>query len=392
METRNSSTPIAGSDVGTIWLALELSSKRWVVALWTPLHEKPSRYVLEGGRQELQEGLLQLIEDWRQRLLSKGWRQVKVKSCFEAGRDGFWIHHWLKQAGVKNRVIDPASVQVDRRARRAKTDRLDALALLRVLMAWWRGDKAICSMVVVPTPAEEDARRLHRERQRLMTERQGHVNRIKSLAALHGAKLQPTRADRWAQLEQVRSWCGEPLPRQVKEEIEREYQRLELTLKQLRQVEKSRQEILKQAVTSPPAEVDRKAAKVLLLLRINGVGLQSSWLLAHEIFFRHFENRRRLAGYVGLGDSHWQSGGMQRQQGISKAGNPRARTAMIELAWSWLRFQKESALSKWFYARLNGAGTSKQRRIYIVALARKLLVALWQYLEDGVIPEGAKIA
>ena len=282
--------------------------------------------------------------------------------------------------------MDPSSLQVNRKARRAKTDRLDATMLLRALIAWWRGDRAACRMVQVPSVEREDARRTHRERQRLIVERVQHVNRIKGLLAARGIyDLQPLRRDRWGRLAELRTGDGRELPTRLRGEIERELRRLELVLEQIGAVEAERD-----AAVADPAAEDADAAKVGLLARLGGIGVELATVLVREALYRPFANRREVAAYAGLTPSPFASGDRHREQGISKAGNPLLRRSMIELAWLWLRYQPDSALARWFVGRV-GAAKGRVRKIAAVALARKLLVALWKYVTTGLLPEGARM-
>jgi transposase len=298
-----------------------------------------------------------------------------------ASYDGFWLHRLLEGHGVRNHVIDPASLQVDRRVRRAKTDRIDAARLLRSLMAHVRGEPKVWSVVRVPSVAEEDDRRLHRERDRLINERGQHVNRIKGLCAVHGIyDYEPMHSKRMPRLERLRTATGDQLPRRFKEEIKRELQRLELVLQMIKSIETERD-----AIASAKASTHTNAKKIQKLVKLRGIGSEFATVLVGEVFFRPFSNRHQIASYVGLTPSHFQSGSMSRDQGISKAGNPKARTTMVELAWMWLRHQPGSSLSAWFRERV-GALRGRIRRITIVAVARKLLITLWRYLEAGVLP------
>jgi transposase len=362
-------------------LAIELSKKSWVVAINTPLADKISRHTLPGCDWT---GLLELIQRLRTRVARELGRPVEMISCYEAGYDGFWLHRLLEGQGVHSLVVDPASVQVDRRARRAKTDRIDAERLLRSLMAYLRGETKVWSVVRVPSVAEEDDRRLHRERDRLIAERIQHINRIKGLCAIHGIyDYQPMRPDRTQRLEQLHTGDGRALPPRLKAEIARELQRMELVLRMLKEIDAERN-----AIASARMSAHTNAKKIQDLVKLKAIGPEIATVLAGEVLYRSFSNRRELASYVGLTPSHFQSGSTCRDQGISKAGNAKARTTMIELAWLWLRHQPDSAFSVWFRERV-GNLKGRIRRITIVAMARKLLVALWRYLETGVLPAGA---
>lgn len=381
METSPRSPASAADQPATIFVALELSRARWVVAVHTPLADKISRHTLAGGDAD---ALLALIERTRTRVARALGRPVVVLSCYEAGYDGFWLHRLVEAHGVRNHVLDPASLQVNRRARRAKTDRIDADGLLRALMAHARGEPRVVSVVRVPSVAEEDARRLHRERHRLVAERVQHVNRIKGLLAAQGIyDFQPLKRDRHARLAALRTGDGRPLPARLATEITRELKRLELVLQMLAAIEAERDAIAQgRAADHPHAE------KIAGLTAFKGIGAEFATVLVGEVFSRGFANRRQLGSYLGLAGSPFDSGRTRREQGISKAGNPKARTTAIELAWMWLRHQPDSVLSVWFRQRV-GALKGRIRRIAIVALARKLIVALWRYLEAGLVPDGA---
>ena len=383
VRTVNNLPPAAAHDEAVrCLLAIELSKKSWIVAVNTPLSEKISRYKLKGCDWK---GLLEHIEKIRARVARELNRPVEIISCYEAGYDGFWLHRLLEAHGVRNYVIDPASIQVDRRARRAKTDNIDVAQLLRSLMAYLRGDPKVWSVVRVPSVAEEDARRLHRERDRLINERVQHVNRVKGLCAVHGIyDYEPLRSNRMLRLEQLRTGDGRKLPPYLKAEIVRELQRLELVLTMIKTIEAERKAII--SAKSPHLNVK----KIQDLIKIKSIGPGISTVLVGEVFYRKFNNRQQLGSYVGLTPSHFQSGPMSRDQGISKAGNPKARTVMIELAWIWLRCQPNSPLSVWFHQRV-GTAKGRIRRIAIVAVARKLLIALWRYLETGLVPTGAVV-
>jgi transposase len=300
----------------------------------------------------------------------------------EAGLDGFWIHRVLERAGVESHVVDAASILTSRRRRRAKTDRIDGEALLRTLLAHKRGEPRVCAMVRPPSPEEEDRRRLCRERKTLVAERVAHVNRIKGLLFAQGiCDYEPLHGDRRQRLQALRTGDGRPLPPYLKAQIGRELDRLELVLEQLKTVEAERNALLE-----PANDVAPVAVKALAELR--GIGPEFITVLWSECLFRSFRNRRQIAAYAGLAPTPWQSGSVQHEQGVSKSGNPRLRSTMIQLAWLWLRHQPTSELSLWFRERVTrNAGRGKKTAI--VALARKLLVALWKFSSSGVIIEGA---
>jgi len=385
MEGRMENTPSAGVNYDPVhcFVAIELSKSSWIVGFQTPLSKQTSQYQLKPCDAK---PLLELIERVRIRISRELGRPVEVMSCYEAGYDGFWLHRVLEAHGIHNHVLDPASLQVNRRARRPKTDRIDADRLVRALIRHLRGEPEACSVVRVPSPEQEDARRLHRERGRLIAERVAHVNRIKGLCASQGIyDYEPVRKDRLQRLEKLRTGDGRPLAPQLKAEIVREIKRLQCLLEMIATVEAERDAILE-------SEKSRhlNADKIKMLAKLKAIGPEFSTTIVGEVFYREFANRRQLGSYVGLASSPFRSGSLGRDQGISKAGNPKARAMMIELAWSWLRYQPDSALSRWFRERV-GNLKGRPRRIAIVAMARKLLVALWRYLQTGVIPTGANL-
>lgn len=362
-------------------IAIELSKASWVVGVQTPLSNKTSQYRLTAGDWK---SLLKLIERIRGQVSRELGRPVEMISCYEAGYDGFWLHRLLEAHGVRNHVLDPASLLVNRRARRAKTDRIDVERMLRALSRYLRGEPDACSVVRVPSVEQEDARRLHRERHRLIRERVQHVNRIKGLCATQGIyDYEPLRSDRRMQLEGLRTGDGRTLPARLKGEIIRELQRLELVLKMIAEIEAERDAIVTEAA---PRHLN--AGKIKALAHLRSIGPEFATTLVGEVFYRSFDNRRQIGSYAGMAPSPFSSGATDRDQGISKAGNPKARSTAIELAWMWLRYQPDSALSIWFRQRV-GDRKGRVRRIAIVALARKLLVALWRYLETGLVPAGA---
>jgi transposase len=384
MEAQVVNAPSVASHDETVrcLLAIELSKKSWIVAVNTPLSDKISRYTLKpcDGKE-----LLDLCERIRTRVARETGKRVEIVSCYEAGYDGFWLHRLLEAHGIRNYVIDPASLQVNRRARQAKTDHIDTERMLRSLMAYLRGEPKVWSVVRVPSVAEEDDRRLHRERDRLINERIQHVNRIKGLLAIHGIyNYQPLRRDRMQRLERLHTADGRTLPPRLKAEILRELQRLELVLGMIKTIETERDAI----AAAKTEAVHSRTKKIQGLTKIKSIGPEFATTLVGEVFYRSFDNRKQLASYVGLTPAHFQSGPSCRDQGISKAGNAKARTVMIELAWLWLRYQPDSSLSVWFRDRV-GKLKGRIRRITIVAVARKLLIALWRYLETGLVPERA---
>ena len=370
--------PATDPQPATLFVALELSKAKWLVGLHSPMADKVSRHTIAGGDAP---ALLTLIGAARRRAEASLGGTVRVVTCYEAGYDGFWLHRLLVAHGIANQVIDPASLLVNRRARRRKTDRIDLAGLLRTLMAWHRGEPQVCSMVRVPSPEEEDRRRRGRERERLVKERVQHLGRVKGLPMTQGVRdFQPARRGWRDRLEALRTGDGRPLPDCLKAEIARECRRLALVDEMLDELERERD-----------AASDGKAPQqAALLTKLRGIGPTSAHLLAGEVFHRDFANRRQVAAYLGLEPSPWQSGQVDQDQGISKAGNRRARRVAIELAWLWLQHQPDSGLSRWFKDRV-GVARGRARRIMLVALARKLIVALWRYLASGVVPDGASM-
>jgi len=379
MQASNVSTPTTGH-IGTIFVAIELSQKSWLVTVHSPERDKMSRHRVSGGDHGELLGLIGRVRERATRALGSA---PAVVSCYEAGYDGFWLHRRLTAAGITNHVLDPASIAVEQRARRAKTDRIDGEQLLRTLMAYCRGEPRVVRIVRVPSVEQEDVRRATREHQRLIKEQGGHINRIKALLRLLGLPVgNPRRRDWLRWLSAQRDWQGQAVPPRTMAELEREHARLMQVRGQLA------------ALDERPAQPELAPAVVEMarrrdyLFRLKALGPAFSATLTNEVFYKDFRNRRQVAAYVGLTPSPWQSGGSSREQGISKAGNPRARRTAVELAWLWLRHQPDSALAQWFRQRTANA-SSRIRRITIVALARKLIVALWRYLTTGLVPEGA---
>lgn len=307
----------------------------------------------------------------------------RVVSCYEAGRDGFWLHRALTQAGIENVVVDSASLEVNRRFRRVKTDRVDLGKLVTMLIRYQAGEQKVWRVVRVPSVEQEDGRQLHRELASLKRERTDHINRIKGLLVSQGVRL-AIKADFLEQVAQLRLWDGSSLPPGLRARVSREYARIELINRQIKELEAERRALLRSAS-------DRQTEMIRQLLRLRGIGLNSAWLYVKEFFgWRQFRNRREVGSLAGLTPTPYQSGDGNREQGIDKAGNCHIRAIAIEIAWGWLRHQPDSALSCWYQERF-GHGNSRMRRIGIVALARKLLIALWRYLETGEIPEGAAL-
>lgn len=367
--------------IGAIFVSLELSRSTWLVTSLSPgKGEKMSKRSVTAGDVA---GLLKLFADLKRKAQARTGESYPIITIQEAGLDGFWLHRVLQQQGIESHVVDPASIAVPRRRRRAKTDRLDGETLLRALLAYKRGEPRVCAMVVAPSPEEEDRRRLCRERRTLIAERIEHVNRIKGLLFAQGVSdYAPMRRDRRARLETLRTGDGRLLPPRLKAQISRELDRLELLLGQIAAVEAEQDALL--AAARPRAGKDAAPDPVTMLLALKAMGPNFAAVLWSEAFYRQFANRRQLAAYAGLAPTPWRSGRIEREQGVSKAGNPRLRTTMIQLAWLWLRHQGQSALARWFKAH-----SHRGRKTTIVALARKLLVALWKYVTQGVVIEGA---
>jgi transposase len=365
---------------GAIFASLELSRSTWLVTSLSPgKGEKMSRHSLKaGGVGEL----LKLFAELKRKAQARTGEDYPIITIQEAGLDGFWLHRALQQEGVESHVVDPASIATPRRRRRAKTDRLDGETLLRTLLAYKRGEVRVCAMVVAPSAEDEDRRRLCRERRTLLAERIEHVNRIKGLLFAQGIfDYAPLRRDRHKRLEGLRTGDGRMLPPHLKAQIGRELDRLELLLGQIAAVEREQEALL---AAGRPSEQKAAPDPVTMLLGLKGLGPNFAAVLWSEALWRQFTNRRQVAAYAGLAATPWRSGGIAREQGVSKAGNPRLRTTMIQLAWLWVRHQPRSALTQWFEAN-----SQRGRKRTIVALARKLLVALWKYVTAGVLIEGA---
>lgn len=373
-------TPAAGAKDGTLYVAFELSKAKWLIGIVLSGESKMSRYTVCGGDTA---AVSQLISKRRTSAEKKLGRPVRVVSCYEAGYDGFWLDRWLAEQGVDNRVLDPSSIEMPRRARQAKTDRLDLERLMRVLIRHEGGEPRVCSVVHPPSPEQEDARRVSRERERLIGERTAHGNRIQGLLHCQGVRdLQPRRKNFLELLAQACTGDGRALPANLMAEIKREHARLVQVSAQIAEVEGQMR--AERAAAAP----DSRARRVNHLLDLKSIGPVGGETLLNEVFWRDFKNRRQVGAYLGLVGTPFDSGQSSRQQGISKSGNARARTLAIELSWLWLRYQPGSALSLWFRQRV-GDQKGRVKRIAIVAVARKLMVALWRFLTLGLVPEGA---
>ena len=327
--------------------------------------------------------LLAAIDDYRARAAAVGYVVDRVITTYEAGWSGFWLARWLVAQGVEVHVVQPSSVPVDRRLRRAKSDGIDAELLLRTLLAWLRGEPRVCSMAPIPDEADEDARRSVRERTELLSDRVGLTNRIGAVLATLGVNdYNPLLQSRRRRLAELRTGLGEPIPPNALAKIERLLARLELVLAQIAELERERDEV---AAAEAP---DRAGKMIQQLTSLRGIGVQSATVLVREAFVRHFSNGKALGSYAGLTSTPYSSGGINREQGIGKAGNRRLRTVMVELAWLWQRYQPGATQVAWFRDRVGSTGR-RIRKVMVVALARKLLIALWRYVIDGVMPEGA---
>jgi transposase len=369
------------TDLAAIFVSLELSQKTWLTTSLSPgSGEKMSKHTVPAGDLP---GLRARFTQLQDKAFARAGRRFPIIVIQEAGLDGFWIHPALQAEGIESHVVDAASIATSRRRRRAKTDKIDGEALIRALLAYKRGEPRVCAMLKVRTPEEEDRRRLCRERKVLIIKRIGRVNRIKGLLFSQGISgYEPLRRDRRERLDELQTGDGRQLPSHLKAQLNRELDRLEMLLTQIKTVEAERNALL-------AAETDSGPGPAAMLLGIKGIGPEFASVLCSEGLFRNFDNRRQVAACAGLAPTPWQSGSVSREQGVSKAGNKRLQATCVELAWLWLRNQPESALSRWFQERMGSGGGRKKSTI--VALARKLLVALWKYVTSGVVIEGAVI-
>src|SRR5499433_3759683 len=359
----------------TLTAVVELSKKTWLVAGIIPGIERQPLKKLAADENEL----VKLLERWRGEAEKAGHKITRIAVAFETGRDGFWLARWLRARGIEAHVIHAASVAVPREHRRAKTDRLDTELLKRAFSGWLRGERGHCKMCAIPTFAEEDAKRPHRERETLVGEQTTIVNRVKATLARLGIRsFNPKLKKAPERLEHLRTPEGEPIPPNTLAELHRDMERKLLVAEQIRQIEKARLEQLKQAPKSEPNLM------VLLVVRVIGIGIETADMLVKEILSRNMRDRRAVARYGGLTGSPHESGSKSREKGLARSGNARVRRGMIQLAWRFLDYQKDSALAKWFEARTKNGSRKKM----IVALARKLLIALWHFVRDGVVPEG----
>lgn len=371
--TRND-TPVSRK----LYLAFELSESEWKLGFRIGLGQAPRLKNLQARNLK---GLKREVEQAQVRFgLSE---DTVVLSCYEAGRDGFWLHRYLEAEGINNLVVDSASIEVNRRYRRAKTDRLDVGKLLNMLVRYDQGEAKVWSVVHVPKMEEEDQRQLHRELMSLKREQTHHINRIKGLLASQGVVLE-VKTKFLEELQGAQLWDGPSIPPTLHTLLVREHERWRLVREQIQQVEATRKEALR-------SSCDPAIEQVRRLLQLKGIGMNSAWVYVMEFFaWRAFHNRRELGSLAGLAPTPYASSESSRERGISKAGNRPVRALAIEIAWCWLRYQPDSQLSRWYQRRFAN-GSSRVRRIGIVALARKLLIALWRYLEEGILPEGAQL-
>jgi transposase len=362
----------------TLYLAFELGNGTWRLGFTTGPGQKARQRTVPArdGHAVLRE-----IDAAKNRF---GLSAVSaVVSCYEAGRDGFWLHRFLEAEGIENRVVDSSSIEVNRRKRRAKTDRMDTVRLLALLMRYEAGERTAWNVVRPPSDAEEDGRQLHRELLTAKRDRTRVTNRIRGLLANQGLEIDFTR-DVVAELRVLRRWDGSALPAALRRRLEREWEKAQFLTQQIQALLRERRKLIREGA-------DPAMAKVLRLAHLKGVGINSAWLHTMEFFgWRQFENGRQIGSLAGLTPTPHQSGDLRRELGIDKAGNRRVRWMAIEGAWAWLRFQPQSALSQWYEERFAHGGP-RMRKIGIVALARKLLIALWRYLETGILPEGAEL-
>jgi transposase len=376
MTTTATRTEHGNTPAGTLFMAFELSDKTWKLGFTTGPGQKPRERNVTARDQER---VLDEIASAKRRLGLP--ETAPVVSCYEAGREGFWLHRFLEAHGITNQVVDSSAIEVSRRQRRAKSDGLDVRKLLSMLMRYEQGERQVWRVVHVPSVEAEDQRHLHRDLETLKRERGSTTTRIKGLLSSQGLQV-TSLSNLPEQLDALRLWDGSPIPPGLRQRVLRVYAHHQFLSEQIAEVEAERRALLQ---TSTDTSID----KIRQLMMLKGIGINGSWLLVMEFFgWREFKNRREVGGLAGFTPTPYQSGESAREQGISKSGNRHVRWMTTELAWSWLRFQPESALSVWFRERF-GSGGKRLRRIGIVAVARKLLIALWRFLETGVLPEGA---
>ena len=376
MDTESAQSAFQDTISPPLYLAFELSQKQWKLGFTIGVGQRPRIRAIQA--RDL-TALQWEIQEARRRFRLPD--KITILSCYEAGRDGFWLDRYLHAQGIANLVVDSASIEVSRRSKRAKTDKLDVDKLLEMLIRYHSGERKLWRVVQVPSLEVEDQRQLHRELVTLKTEHTRHINRIKGLLIGQGVSI-PVAADLLERLDTVHLWDGSGMPAGLHNRLEREYQRIQLVNQHIQQLEKQQEEQLR--TSDHPSVV-----QVRQLLRLKGIGVSSAWLFVMEFFsWRAFHNRREVGALAGLTATPYSSGGTSREQGISKAGNRLIRAMAVEIAWIWLRYQPNSRLSCWYQQRF-GHGNNRMRRIGIVAMARRLLIDLWRYLETGTLPEGA---
>ncbi|MFS2042372.1 MULTISPECIES: IS110 family transposase [Rhizobium/Agrobacterium group] len=378
---------ISAAGVTDCYFALELSQRTWLIGYLLPGLDKVQTVTVAGGNAEALLSALLRIRSMTGNRSPSGFSAGPLRVCFEAGYDGFWLARFLLNSGIDTTVLDPSSFLVSRRGRRVKTDRIDVEAMVFTLKAYLLGDRSVCRPVRLPSVDEEDAKRLSRERTQLKKERTRHVNRIRALLILHGIRSVPGLwGGRWKEaLSNIRTGDGRELGRFIFHELCRQFERLDLVHSQLKALEK-------ECIQACASEEDiNSSSKIRVLKQLDGVGEVGAAHLVAEVFHRTFKNRKHLASYLGLAPSPYASGEVHRDQGISKAGNKQARVMLIELAWCWLKYQPQSQLARWYRSRFSGQG-SRSGKVGVVALARKLAIAFWRFIEDGVVPEGATLS
>ncbi len=372
---------VAFDQNSTLVAVIELSLKSWLIAGLVPgLARQPLKKQSADA-----EAIVKLLYGWREEAVKAGGKIERIVIAFEAGRDGFWLARWLRERGIEAYVIHPTSIPVSREHRRAKTDRLDTALLMRAFLGWLRGEAKHCSMAAIPTLAEEDARRPNREHEHLVGERSRIINRMKATMIRHGIGNFNVKYRKAAErLEEVRGREGMPLAENTLAELRRDMARLALVRVQIKEIEKTRLERLKKA----PQEGSHPM--VLMLAKVMSIGIETADMLVHEVLSRGLRDDRAVARYGGITGAPDESGSKRREKGLARAGNARVRRGMIQLAWRWLMFQKDSGLAQWYRARTASARRDV-RKTMIVALARKLLIALWRYVTTGEIPLGARL-
>ena len=373
-------TPVKNDtpESAVLYMSLELSQKQWKLGF------------SDGKKMRFRDIRARVLEELQEEIEMAKLKfdlqtDVRIRCCYEAGRDGFWLHRYLLSCGINNVVVDSSSIEVNCRKRRIKTDRVDARKLLQMLMRYHGGERKLWSVVNVPSAEAEDVRHLNRELETLNRERTMHLSRIRGLLIQQGLEVKnPSREEFLKELESLRTWDGKTLAEHLRERVLREYSRLQMVENQMKTLRKERESKVKSEATS-------SLKKVAQLRTLYGIGETSSWEFVTEMFgWRNFQNRKEVGAFPGLTPTPYDSGGSRREQGISKSGRGRIRALSIQIAWGWLRHQPNSKLARWYWERF-GHGSKRMRKIGIVAVARKLLIDLWRYLEYGVIPEGARL-